>query len=494
MVIGYNLSENITLSNVDLYSGNYTDIERYWVQGGETNMGNMLKFMGQKFSGAFAGQAIAVPAVLQEKVNITYIINSDTSVYYMEQVLAERTVITDRFNVNVMTGGEAINSSIDITNEDVIMLYMMGANELPQIKDKLLAAKNNGAQIGMFGMLADVYGIATIDMANPPYDAMTDYLFNDGYSNMENWIRCIGATLENVYIEHSVAAEPTIPDDGIYHPDAFPRTFANSTEYLAWYADHGYNASAPTIGIIGNRLGKTPIEYNSEDAIIRELESRGCNVIYTTYAVCEDDVDYFTMNGEVIVDSIISVKGFYLNYNDHEKGIEYLQKYNVPVIKAIQDYYQTPDEFNESVLGLSSTSIPYQVTQPEIDGLTDYIWLAGRVQDEATEQYYYEPLECQVEWLCDRAIAWAELGRETNADKKITILYYNHEGGKNDIGASYLDIGSSFTLHLEDMQAAGYNIGNGSVPNGSEFIDLFIESRNVGTWAPGELEKVVQSG
>jgi cobaltochelatase CobN len=44
------------------------------------------------------------------------------------------------------------------------------------------------------------------------------------------------------------------------------------------------------------------------------------------------------------------------------------------------------------------------------------------------------------------------------------------------------------------MQTAGYNIGNSSVPNGSEFIDLFIESRNVGTWAPGELEKVVQSG
>ncbi len=494
MVIGYNLSENITLPNVDLYSGNYTDIERYWLQGGEANMVNMLKFMGQKFSGAFAGQKIAEPDILQDKVNVTYIINSDTSVYYMEQVLAERTVITDRFNVNMMTGGEAINSSIDITNEDVIMLYMVGASELPQIKDKLLAAKNNGAQIGMFGMLSDVYGIATIDMDNPPYNAMTDYLFNDGYSNMENWIRCIGATLESVYIEHSVAAEPTIPDDGIYHPDAFPRTFANSTEYLAWYADHGYNASAPTIGIIGNRLGKTSIEYYSEDAIIRELESRGCNVIYTTYAVCEDDVDYFTMNGEVIVDSIISVKGFYLNYNDHEKGVEYLQKYNVPVIKAIQDYYQTPDEFNESVLGLSSSSIAYQVTQPEIDGLTDYIWLAGRVQDEATEQYYYEPLECQVEWICDRAIAWAELGREANADKKITILYYNHEGGKNNIGASYLDIGSSFTLLLEDLQTAGYNIGNGSVPNGSEFIDLFIESRNVGAWAPGELEKVVQSG
>jgi len=50
-VIGYNLSSNIALSNVDLYSDEYTDIERYWVQGGETNMKSMLKFMGQNFSG-----------------------------------------------------------------------------------------------------------------------------------------------------------------------------------------------------------------------------------------------------------------------------------------------------------------------------------------------------------------------------------------------------------------------------------------------------------
>jgi cobaltochelatase CobN len=45
MVIGYNLSRNITLTNVDLYSDEYTDIERYWVQGGDTNMESMLKLM-----------------------------------------------------------------------------------------------------------------------------------------------------------------------------------------------------------------------------------------------------------------------------------------------------------------------------------------------------------------------------------------------------------------------------------------------------------------
>lgn len=493
-VIGYNLSSNITFPNVDLYSDNYTDIERYWVQGGETNMESMLKLMGQKFSGVWEGETITEPIMLQPKTKITYIINSDSGVSYLKQILAERKIITDLFDVNVMTGLEAVNTTLNVSDNDVVILYMVGANEFPQIKDELLVAKGNGAQIGMFGMLTDPYGVATINMSEAPYSAMTNYLYNDGYKNMENWIRCIGATLEGVYIEYAPAEEPEVSEDGIYHPDAFPRIFENSTEYLEWYAGHGYNQSAPTIGIIGNKFGNSSLEFNTGNAIIRELESRGCNVIYTSYKVCTDDVDYFTSNGTVLVDSIISLKGFYLNYDDQEKGIGYLERYNVPVIKGIEDYYQTPDEYNESVSGLSSSSIAYQVTQPEIDGLTDYIWVAGRVQDEATGQYYYEPLDSQVEWICDRAISWAELGRKENTDKKVTILYYNHDGGKNNIGASYLDIGSSFTLLLEDLKSAGYDTGNSTTPNGSEFIDLFIESRNVGTWAPGELEKVVESG
>ncbi|NOR60676.1 MAG: cobaltochelatase subunit CobN, partial [Methanosarcinales archaeon] len=170
------------------------------------------------------------------------------------------------------------------------------------------------------------------------------------------------------------------------------------------------------------------------------------------------------------------------------------KKYNVPVLKGVLDSSTTPDEYNTSQRGLDLMSIAFQVTQPEIDGCIDYIWIAGDDTDPVTGQKYYEPIIEQVDWLCDRAIAWAELGRANNADKKISIIYYNHEGGKNNIGASYLDIGSSFTLLLDQMNKTDYNIGNGTIPNGSEFIDLFIESRNVGAWAPGELEKVVNSG
>ena len=491
-VIGYNLASNITVDNVDLYSNEYTDIERYWVQGGDTNMEFMLKFMGQKFCDAWVNETIPDPELLHPKINITYILNYETDNFYLIKVLGERGVITDRFNVTVMDGQEAVAANLtDLSDQDVIMLGMIGFDEFPKFKDALLAAKENGTQIGLIGNSVDTYGVGNLDMEN---SAMKDYHENGGYTNMENWIRCIGATLKDVYIEYSQAVPPSIPDHGIYHPGAFPRIFENSTEYFEWYADHGYNASAPTIGIITNGLAKEEIYYTTDNAVIRDLESKGSNVIYTTNKVCAQDVDYFTMDGTVLVDSIISLNGFYFNYGDQSRGVEYLKKYNVPVLKGVADHYSTPDEYNASQRGLDLMSIAFQVTQPEIDGCIDYIWIAGRVEHPATGQKYYEPIAEQVDWLCDRAISWAELGRANNADKKISIIYYNHEGGKNNIGASYLDIGSSFTLLLDSMNKTGYNIGNCMIPNGSEFIDLFIESRNVGAWAPGEIEKVVNSG
>jgi len=494
--IGYNLSSNVTFPNVDLSSANYTNIERYWVQGGDANMANMLKFMGQKFCDAWPNETVDEPELVRSKINVTFIANLPTSIYYLNNVLLERGIITDLFDVTVMDcmDGEVVAEKLaNISDQDVIVLYMVGYVELSKFKDILLNAKANGTQIGL-SSVSDVYGVGTINMSHPLYSELDSYIYKDGFANMENFIRFIGAELEDVYIEYSPAADPEIPDHGIYHPDAFPRIFKDSTEYLDWYADNGYNESAPTIGIIAtNNIVKQPLFATTDDAIIRNIESKGCNVIYTTYEVCADDVDHFSRNGTVLVDSIISLKGFYLNYGDQERGVEYLKKYNVPVIKAVQDPSQTPSQFNDSARGLGLTMIPFQVIQPEIDGCIEYIWTSGYVKDTATEQYYYEPSISQVDWLCDRAISWANLGRTDNADKKVSIIYYNHEGGKNDIGATYLDISSSFKLLLEEMRTEGYDVGNGSIPNGGELIDLFIESRNVGAWAPEELEKVVNS-
>jgi cobaltochelatase CobN len=299
-VIGYNLSAaNVTVPNVDLKSENLTEIERYWIGGGEENMEHFLLTIGKNFCDRWAGVDLPAPAVMHPKVNITFIINNDPNRYYLNKIIDERDVITDRFNVTVMSGADAANANLsDLSDQDVVMMYMIGATNLDRFKNALLNAKNNGTEIGLFGM-GDTYGIGTINMENPPHSTITDYHYNGGYANMENWIRYIGAEFEGVYIEYAPPEAPEVPPHGIYHPDAFPRVFENSTEYLEWYADQdpGYNASAPTIGIIGGKLANDPIFYQTEDAIIAELESEGCNVVYATYKACSDDVDYFTKGG-----------------------------------------------------------------------------------------------------------------------------------------------------------------------------------------------------
>ncbi|MDN5295827.1 MAG: cobaltochelatase CobN [Methanosarcinales archaeon] len=495
-IIGYMLPHDVSITSVNQTI--YTTFERYWIQGGQDNINNLIMYLGKQLCGKWASTTIPEPQVVRQRVSITYILNSDACNYYLNRVLSSNRVITDRFNVHVYSGSEAVSGLHDISHEDVIFLYMIGANEMTQLKDALLAAKANGTQIGLFGMM-DTYGVATLDLTTPPHSIVLDYFNNTSEANMEGWIRYAGSEIAGAYIQYPPPAPASIPSYGIYHPDAFPRIFANSTEYLEWYGSAGshhlYDPNNITVGIIlPSKLGKTQIEYTLENAIIRELESRGCNVIPATYDMFSSDRQYFVdVNGTVLVDVIVSLKGFYMNYFNQAAGVAKLQSFNVPVIKAIGDYYQSPDEYNNSTHGLSTSSLYYQVVQPEIDGCIEYIWVGGRVKN-AQGQYYYEPLPQHVEWLCNRTIRWAHLHRMSNAQKKVVIMYYNHEGGKNNIGASYLDTAKSISLVLQRMRAEGYDLGNGTLPNGTELIDLFIESRNVGTWAPGELQKLVQSG
>lgn len=493
IIIGYNLSPNATLPAIDLRSAEYDDIERYWIQGGTPNMENLLMFMGQEFTDKWTGTEIQAPQIASPKTNITFILNHDSDIYTLNKLISEDQLVKERFNVNAMTAFEVLElEDYNWLDQDVIILYVVSGSQLEEMKDSLISAQENGTKVGLIGM-----SLCNPFIANDVEDTETvqEYIVNAGTDNMENLIRYAANILDGAYIEYELPSSPSIPSKGIYHPDVFPYIFENSTEYIEWYMDHGYNASAPTIGIIrSGKMASDSIDYRCDDAVIRNLESKGCNVICATPEVCSEDVDYFTKDGEVLVDTIISMKMFRLNYYHPEIGVEYLEMYNVPVIKAITDYYSSPAEFNNSSFGMHPTGVPSQVNQPELDGCIEFIWIGGRTQDPDTGRYYYAPHMSQVDLLCNRAIGWAELGRTSNQDKKVSVIYYNHEGGKNNIGASYLDITPSFTLLLEQMNESGYDLGNSSIPNGTEFVDLFIESRNVGSWAPGELEKVVNSG
>jgi len=64
--------------------------------------------------------------------------------------------------------------------------------------------------------------------------------------------------------------------------------------------------------IITHNIPKERISLSAEDAIIRNLESKRLQCNLFDYKVAAEDVDYFTIMGPVLVDCIISLKGFTL--------------------------------------------------------------------------------------------------------------------------------------------------------------------------------------
>jgi len=490
--IGYNLSTNITAPNVDLALDNCTDIERYWVQGGEANMANMIRFMGQEFLDLWTEVEVPEPLILQPKTRILFIMNLDSTEHAVEKVFNETPLIQDLFTVTFYDGEEAAASEDNFADCDVIYMAHLGGTTMNALEERLRMAADAGVYIPTFMKMVDVWGISNVNISDPAYSPISGY-FNDNVpseANMNNWIRWTGTTFNDLYVEYKPPQNVEIPTEGIFRPETYPKkVFENSTEYLEWYANrtegHIYNPSNLTVGVIG-----------WEDAAISALESRGINVIAVHSNFIENDARYFTdEEGDVLVDLILSFKGFYLYYGDPDAGKDRIEAFNVPVIKVVTDYYYPPEEWENSTYGLSPQSVAFQIVQPEIDGTIEYIWVEGRTEHPITGEMYYKPMDYQIEWLCDRALAWGYLKNANNSEKRVAIVYYNHGGGKNNIGASYLDISQSIPLLLSKMNESGYYLGEDELPTiGEEIIDLFIASRNVGTWAPEELQKVVESG
>jgi cobaltochelatase CobN len=116
-----------------------------------------------------------------------------------------------------------------------------------------------------------------------------------------------------------------------------------------------------------------------------------------------------------------------------------------------------------------------------------------QINNSTVEKYIAH--EGQVQWLVDRAIAQANLGIKDEADKKVAVIYYNHGGGKDNIGASYLEVAPSIVNLLEGMVDAGYDVESSLIPNKTGLVNLMVyQGRNVGTWAPGELDALVKTG
>jgi len=394
--------------------------------------------------------------------------------------------------------------TLNLDDVDVIILEHLDISVVNALDTTLNTAASNGATI--ISVTGNTDNYATTDISLEKLETIKKYIRNPSETNFKNLILLL-AEFKGATVTESIGEPIESVIYGIYHPDSND-VFKNAVEYMEWYKSrtdggHIYDPQMSTIGVIPSSvMNNVPRDSPVWDYFVREIESKGYNVIVGTFvhnATRElgesANLDNFRIDDEVVIDVAIAIsRGGRLFSNAADLGVAELSQLDVPVLHAIQlyDRTQTEDGWKASDYGV----IPeehYQLAFGEQDGLIEPIVVAIKGTDGTTNT----PIASQADWMVERAIGWANLASKENSSKKIVIPYYAAEAGKVNIGSDpdyYLNAPASILNLLKSLENAGYDVGE--LPDTpEELIELMISNgHNTGTWAPGSLEKLVENG
>ncbi len=313
-------------------------------------------------------------------------------------------------------------------------------------------------------------------------DILRKYYANPVLKNYENmFLYALHLAGEKVHFDKPVV----LPKMGIYHPKA-SRIFTSFSEYKRWYG--GRFKPKYWVGILFYQAYLDPLHKGFLDAVISRFEKEGWGVVALYSYPAYKGVKFF-LDEHVPLEVLVSY-AFKMSASVRKETKEYLERLNVPVISAINLFSETIREWRESDIGLSSFEISWQMNMPELSGLIEPVVLSGR---KSRKDKAYSVIHQQLEFLVGRIRAWIRLRHKPNSEKRIVIVYYNHSPGKQNIGASYLNVFKSLEVILKRLKEKGY-IVRGSISEDQIKRLLVLSGRNVGSWAPGELKSLIASG
>ena len=324
-----------------------------------------------------------------------------------------------------------------------------------------------------------------------------EYFSNLSVNNIRNLIYRVVHKELNTSVSYGRVEK--LPKLGIYHTDA-EKVFSDYDAFIKWYKSRKhYNGKAPWIGLTLFSSSLKEGQVETFDYIIKRLEDEGFNVIPAFgrgYEVLTSLL--LDENRKSRVDLILAFSlKFYSSLN--EKTDAALSDLNVPVINAINLYSIPIEEWRGDPIGIPPLDVIRNIANPEISGLVEPTPLTGKVKvfDKKSSKniFVHKPIKENIRQLIPRLKMWIKLQRKENKNKRVAILYYNHSQGKQNIGASYLNVFRSLELILQRMQKEGYQIEMDDRISEAAIKELILRyGRNIGTWASGELDKMLKEG
>lgn len=277
-----------------------------------------------------------------------------------------------------------------------------------------------------------------------------------------------------------------MPRAGVYHPDA-PRLFPNLTEYLAWYRSvKPRQGPLAVVSFFHTYIKNGDLEFI--DAQIRALEKRGLAAAGIAGWPLHTLGDTIAAPAN---DRMQVLLAFTLSLSKPE-DVDLLKRQNVHVISLMvtRDSYA---QWAKTERGVTTDRVATSLANPEAAGAADPVLVATtEVGSDGMERTI--PIAERVDMAARRAARWVTLKNKSNSEKRLVMLYYNNPPGKGNLGASYLNLAPSIQAVLQSLQREGYRVGT-RIPAAEQILAMLEKSgRNIETWAPGELTKMMSEG
>lgn len=402
--------------------------------------------------------------------------------------------IKGKVDFNVYTSYSIRNGGIQnkaITSSKVIFILLRMDRQAVEIVRPYIeeAAKKGGKVYGVGG----TYNKEHRAMGIIEDETVRAYFKENGLENIKNMILFVMKRDLGFDVKYKEPLQ--IPDFGIYLRGE-KRIVENIEDYLKYYP---VQPNQPWIGVT---FYKSTVDSGNTahlDFLIDSLEKEGFSVLPVYGFPSESAVEkfFFDEKGNPRVRAVI---GLSLKIGLNPKvAIPILSKLGVPVIDAITLYTQSKEEWEKSPVGLDIFERSWQVAMPELGGIIQPTVIASKekVIDKDTGIEYIEdrPIPERTKRLTKRVKAWVNLQEKANKDKRIAIIYYNYPPGKQNIGASYLNVlPESLWEIYSRLKAEGYSLKDEEITKEQLFNDIHNYGRNIGNWAGGEIDRLARSG
>ena len=469
-------------------------------------------------SGVLAGIALltagAVGPANAEEVRLAYLTGDSTLPGLLsawKAVLVEHPHLRDRVSVRFVT--ESLLDDVDpeeVLQSDVLVLHVHDQHTLERF-DETHAVDLVGRIAGQGLVLGVGEGLLPREHyveRGVAWDRRARAFWE--HSGFANQVGLLEYALSAAGVAGLTVPEPRpSPEAGYYYPDpdgsaggtggSSGRVFAAWEAFDAWRRAAGKRrpgAPRVAVGFYGSNYydGDTALI----DAVIAEIERQGAEAIpiFGYPAGIAFETLLRDPDGAARADVALA---FLFRFAGPDAG-ESLRKLDVPVLSLISLYGRSEAEWRASAQGLSMFEGTFQVAVPELAGLVAPTVVGSKERrtdpDTGLTVVASQPIASRVATAVRRALGYAALAAIPNAGKRVAVLFYNYPPGKAGIGASYLNVAESLANVLRRMRAAGYDLGGSDVDlsSGALLDRMTTRARNVGGYAPGELDAMLARG